>query len=204
LTKRSGKTRQYRSPVRAEAQERTRERILAAVMDHLAEEAGEITLRAIARRAEVSTPTVIRYFPDREALLEAFWDWAHPMGIPQGTPTPEQAPLFPPKLYKLFDQHEKFFRALLTTREGRAERSRRLGERADVSKRVFEPLLAELTPERKKSVLGVLRMLVSGLPIWLELRDFYGIDGEEAGRAVSWALKILVEELQRNPKSPQV
>jgi glycosyltransferase involved in cell wall biosynthesis len=57
--------------------EQTREQILAAVARRL--EAGvqmeELTFAEIAREAGVGERTVHRHFPNREALLGAFWSW---------------------------------------------------------------------------------------------------------------------------------
>src|SRR5262245_28488143 len=65
-----GRVRTYRSPLRDEQARRTRDRILDALVELLADRrADDITTREIAERAGVSQPTVYRHFPDRTALL---------------------------------------------------------------------------------------------------------------------------------------
>jgi AcrR family transcriptional regulator len=66
------KRRKYELKARAEAQERTRERIAAAAAE-LHEEVGvaKTTVADIARRAGVQRLTVYNHFPDLEALLPA-------------------------------------------------------------------------------------------------------------------------------------
>jgi hypothetical protein len=36
---------------------------------------------------------------------------------------------------------------------------------------------------------------------WEMMRDNWNLTGEQAGEAVAWAIRILVEELRRNPNS---
>jgi len=204
MTGRHAKKQRYVSQVRADGMELTRERILAAVMDHLAADAGPITLRAIARRAGVSTPTVIRHFADREALIEAFWDWVQPrLGMPDRPQNAADMPKWPERLFTMMDGNAGFFRALVVTPEGRAMRARRWGQRAQISIDSLEPLVRGLSPAAKKRVVALTRMLVSGMPIWLELRELWGLDGREMGRVCAWVLKLIVAELKRNPTSPE-
>jgi AcrR family transcriptional regulator len=57
---------------RALQREDTKRRILAAVNELLVEgHPATLSFPAVARRAEVSVPTVYRYFPNKEALLDA-------------------------------------------------------------------------------------------------------------------------------------
>src|SRR5579875_1036647 len=68
-------TRPYRSPRRAAQKAATRRRILDALADHLA--AGtfdSLSMDAAAAAAGVSPATLYRYFPNREALLDAIAD----------------------------------------------------------------------------------------------------------------------------------
>ena len=70
-------TRPYDSPLRSEQMEQTRLRILEATADVLAdEEAEEVTVPLVAMRARVSIRTVYRHFPTKEALFDAFGEWA--------------------------------------------------------------------------------------------------------------------------------
>ncbi|MGH1487911.1 MAG: TetR/AcrR family transcriptional regulator [Acidimicrobiales bacterium] len=64
-------TRKYSSPAREAQASATRERILAATVAVIGEGIAALSIPAVARQAEVSVPTVYRYFPDKEALLDA-------------------------------------------------------------------------------------------------------------------------------------
>ena len=62
--------RPYHSPLREEQVRKTRDLILDALTDLLADRrSDEITTREIAAHAGVSQPTVYRHFPDRTTLL---------------------------------------------------------------------------------------------------------------------------------------
>ncbi len=64
--------RRYHMTARAEAAAATRERILAAFIAMFWEQPLiDISLEEVARRAEVSLPTVIRHFGDRQGLFAA-------------------------------------------------------------------------------------------------------------------------------------
>ena len=67
--------RAYSSALRDNQAHATRELILDALTELLSElPADQIATRIIAERAGVSQPTVYRYFPDRQALLEGLSD----------------------------------------------------------------------------------------------------------------------------------
>src|SRR5688500_13075920 len=61
----------YRSRLRRRQKQDTREAILDATIDVLAEGVAELSMPAVARRAGVSVPTVYRHFASKRALLAA-------------------------------------------------------------------------------------------------------------------------------------
>jgi AcrR family transcriptional regulator len=66
------KNRTYELKRRAERQEATRERIVAAAVElHASEGPARTTVKAIAERAGVTRPTVYAHFPDERSLLQA-------------------------------------------------------------------------------------------------------------------------------------
>ncbi len=82
-------TRTYRQTRRADATERTREAILAAVQTGFREDPDrDPSLEAVAARAGVSTRTVIRRFGSKESLMEA----AIAVGIEQAATTRHAEP----------------------------------------------------------------------------------------------------------------
>ena len=57
-----------------------------------------------------------------------------------------------------------------------------------------------LAPEERQRALAAVYLLVSA-PGWHAMKDQWGLDGEEAGKAAAWAVSVLLDELRRNPNS---
>ena len=68
--------RTYSSPLRAEQAEQTRDRIVQAAVDLLAEgDAGDLSMPDVAERAGVSVRTVYRSFATKDELLDGVIEW---------------------------------------------------------------------------------------------------------------------------------
>src|SRR5829696_10022360 len=111
-------TRPYESPLRAEQLEQTRLRILEAMADVLAdEEVAEVTVPLVAMSARVSVRTVYRHFPTKEALFDAFSEWAEEhlrLTLVSYPETLEGVRDMAPALYRMYDEQEPLIRALLS------------------------------------------------------------------------------------------
>ena len=70
--------------------------------------------------------------------------------------------------------------------------------------KTFEKAMQELTqdlePAEQRRAIAVVYLLVSA-PAWQAMHDQWGLDGAEAGRAADWAVRVLTDELRRNPAS---
>lgn len=196
-------TRPYESPLRAEQMEQTRLRILEATADVLADEdVEEITVSLVALRARVSVRTVYRHFPTKEALFDAFGEWAEEhlrlvvLSYPE---TLDEVRELAPALYRMYDERAPLIRALLSKR-GQELRARTRRGRL----RTFEKAMREVTdglgPDERRRALAVVYLLVSA-PAWQAMRDEWDLEGEEAGKAAAWAVHVLTNELRRNPAS---
>src|SRR5919109_1891202 len=199
--------RTYESPLRAEQLEQTRRRILEAVTEVVADEqVEELTVPLVSERARVSLRTVYRHFPTREALIEAWGDWVsetlsiHLHSYPE---TPEQLVEFAPGLYHSYDENEALVRAMLNSKAARAVRLATRPRRQRSFERALAPLMADLTPAERLRALAVIYLLISA-PAWQAMRDQWGLDGAEAGKAANWAIGVLVDELRRNPASIRI
>ena len=195
--------RPYESPLRAEQMEQTRLRILGATADVLAdEEVEEVTVPLVAMRARVSVRTVYRHFPTKEALFDAFGEWAEDhlrlvlLAYPE---TLDEVREMAPALYRMYDERAPLIRALLSKR-GQEVRARTRRGRL----RTFEKAMREVTdglgPAERRRALAVVYLLVSA-PAWQAMRDQWDLEGEEAGKAAAWAVRVLTDELRRNPAS---
>jgi AcrR family transcriptional regulator len=195
--------RSYESPLRAEQMEQTRQRILKALADVLADEAvDEVTVPIVALRGQVSVRTVYRHFPTKEALFDAFGEWAeeHLRLVLHSYPeTLEGVRAMAPALYRMYDERAPLIRALLSKR-GQEIRSRTRRRRLKTFEKAMQEVTQELEHAERRRVLAVVYLLVSA-PAWQAMRDQWELEGEEAGQAAAWAVRVLTDELRRNPAS---
>lgn len=193
--------RAYESPLRAEHVEQTRRRILEAVAEILAdEEAGELTIPLVALRARVSVRTVYRHFPTKEALFDAFGEWAEEnlsLAFHSYPETVEAVVEMAPALYQTYDENEALMRAVLSKR-GQEIRGRTRRRRLTAFEKAMSELAGGLEPAERRRALAVVYLLVSA-PAWQAMREQAGLAGVEAGRAAAWAVRVLTDELRRNP-----
>lgn len=195
--------RPYESPLRAEQQEATRRRILQAMADVLADEAvDDVTVPIVAMRARVSVRTVYRHFPTKEALFDAFAEWAEEnlqLVVHSYPDTLEGVLEMAPALYRMYDEREPLIRALLSKR-GQEIRARTRHRRLQTFEKAMRELTESLEPAERRRALAVVYLLVSA-PAWQAMRDQWELEGEEAGQAAAWAVRVLTDELRRNPAS---
>jgi AcrR family transcriptional regulator len=195
--------RSYESPLRAEQMEQTRRRILEAVAEALADEdTGEVTIPLVAVRARVSVRTVYRHFPTKEALFDAFAEWAEDnlrLVFHSYPETLEGIVEMAPELYQRYDENEALMRAILSPR-GQELRARSRGRRLRAFERAMGELSAGLEPAERRRALAVVYLLVSA-PAWQAMRTQSGLDGVDAGKAAAWAVRVLTDELRRDPTS---
>jgi AcrR family transcriptional regulator len=202
----SSQTRKYELKARAEAQERTRERIAAAAAG-LHEEVGvaKTTVADIARRAGVQRLTVYNHFPDLTALLPACS--THYLSL---HPQPDLAAAF-----SLDDPGERVRRVLGELypwyRETEAMQLRVQGERATVPEledhmaRTVDVALGELaaglaagSDERVRALAAV------ALDFWTWYRlSCEGIDDAAAADLMTEAVAAAASaEAPRAPRAP--
>ncbi|WP_246215800.1 TetR/AcrR family transcriptional regulator [Microvirga makkahensis] len=189
--------RKYESPLRQAQAEETRQRILAAVA-RLFETAPEeaLSFDAIAEEAGVQRRTVFRHFTNKDTLLEAFWAWTNQQVALRTWPETEaDLVAMPPETFAGFDRHEGLIRAALTSRSGREMRLRANPERQAAFRRSLADVTQGLDPLRAKQAVAVIQLLYSA-PAWHTLKDYWNLDGQEAGEAVSWAISTLLDALR--------
>jgi len=197
-------TRAYESPLRAEQVEQTRLRILDAVTNLVADPTtGEVTIPLVAQRARVSLRTVYRHFPTREALFDAWAEWVdenlriHLHSYPDKA---DRLADFAVELYRSYDKSAQLVKAMLNSRAARTVRERTRRTRQRQFQRAMSELTDDLEPEERLRASAVLYLLVSA-PAWQAMREQWSLDGNEAGKAAAWAVRVLVDELRRNPDS---
>jgi AcrR family transcriptional regulator len=192
------KERPYSSPLREAQARQTRETILDALTQLLSEQpADQISTREIAEIAGVSQPTVYRYFPDRQALLEGLADRVDVLAGPESRvpATLDEFVRVTSEWMFMAEAHavEATAEAVLNADPRRFSRSTRK-RTADIQR-----LVAEAFPDRSEHdhvrITALVRSIIS-TQTWLRMREEFGISGTQSGPLVTWALETLVREIR--------
>jgi AcrR family transcriptional regulator len=179
--------------IRQEYKDQTHARIVDAAVA-LIEEAGEIplTMSAVAARAGVTDRTVYRHFETREALVRATWTRMQQRVASQGFPRTAKTMIESPlRLFPRFDAARELVRASLYSPAGLDMRMSSNEERQEAmlaSVHDAFPHADEQWMRRRAAV----SQLINSAYAWEVLRQYWGIEGEEAGRAASEALAVLL------------
>jgi AcrR family transcriptional regulator len=190
--------RQYRSPLRGEQQQQTRERILEAAVARIAEDGlAELTVPLVAERAGVSLRTVYRHFPTKDDLIDSVGEFRDAQFGVTGPPESiEELLRNTPALFEGFAARDDLVRAADVSAAGRQIHDRARRRRALALRKIFEEVTADLSPTEARRLVATVQVLWS-TRAWLTLHDNWGMDGREAGRAAQWAIETLIDEARR-------
>lgn len=193
--------RSYHSPLREEQLRQTRDQILDALTELLADRrADEITTREIAACAGVSQPTVYRHFPDRTALLAGITARINELATESdeggyALDSIDEVGARIEWLFKISDTIPVEMRAEALLNAD----PRRFG---DDTRRHSEEMLGvvaaefpDLDERQHVQLAGLLRCLGSS-QAWLRMREEFGVPGVEAGPLMRWAVEALVRSVQ--------
>ncbi|MDO8616350.1 MAG: helix-turn-helix domain-containing protein [Dehalococcoidia bacterium] len=191
-------SRSYSSPLRERQVQQTREMVLQALMQEMAADGlRDFSMPRLARRAGVSVRTVYRYFPTKDALFSAFAEWLDDQVVAMPPIlTPDDLAAAPEQLFPEFDRTEDVILAQWATEAGRDVRNRGRERRLEIYRAALAGLLAGLSREEGRQAHAIISYLHSSWA-WKTFREEFGMDGHESGRAVSWAIRTLIEDLKR-------
>jgi AcrR family transcriptional regulator len=195
-TPKEPKRRIYRSPLRDERAVQTRERILDGLVQVLARNGiAELSIPLIAREAGVSIPSVYRYFPTKKDLITALDEYAHKKGsftLDEFGPleTPEDLAKIVPLTFKRREGIEATLSAAMNSRLGYTIRHQEFVERAKHFKKALTPAAKGLSPKERQWLTDVVFVLSSYACV-RAFRDYLGLNSEEAGKRVAWAIRQL-------------
>lgn len=181
--------------------EQTREMIFDALLEEVASRGiTEFNIPQLARDAGVSVRTIYRYFPTKDALLEAFGDWLDDqIGLQEWPEDAEALARGAEVLFLAFDEREPIVRSQWVTPQGRAIRARNRVRRLASRRQVLREVTANLDEREAEDAVAIVSYLLSSRA-WMALKDDFNMDGERSGTAVSWAIGALVADLRRRNK----
>ena len=181
---------------RTTKKEEARARILDAFITLLTEGADDLSHDAVADCAEVGRRTVYRYFPDRAALMDGALLRVRELAGPRVTYPASAQDLLDTlePIYTGFDAHADLFTLLRTTPQGRRLRLAQNRQRVASYTRALADAVKDLPPGDRKLATALLQMLHT--TPWLEMRDNWGLDGQQIARATGWAVRTLLNDLK--------
>ncbi len=184
--------------LRDEYAAQTRQRIVAAFVESLADEAADdVSMAAIAKRANVAERTIYRHFKTRAELLTEAGEWieANVFGYVPFT-SPDELPGIFRKLCRSFDRHPHLARAIALTRAGRTMRAGFRRRLIDHHREAMAPLTRHLKPKEVRQA-QALATYLNNVLAWSALREDFGMSGAEIADAIEWALTTLLKDVRR-------
>lgn len=182
--------------LRAEQAERTRARILDAVVGLMTERGdANFTVPEVARASTVPLRTVYRYFPSRQHLVDAVAAVGDRVASTNLPSAPFALSDLQPWLQEAWENllaHETFIRAQHTSPNGAAIRRTRVPFFRDVTRVLLEREAPNLGPQVIDDTVDTILLLVSSSSMF-ELLDVLEVPIERAARLVSQATLALIE-----------
>jgi AcrR family transcriptional regulator len=186
-----------RPSLRERRRQETADLILDAVLDLMADNGLDgLTMEAIAERAGVSLRTLYRYFSDRPSLHTAALA-RHNQSVRFEPPTrPDQISTAYGEVFARFDDVPAVVQAVLAARIAGSWRWDARSQRVREIEEALAPACDRLPSQQAEQATAVIAYLANALA-WLSLRDESGLNGEQAGAAIAWAIDTLVADLER-------
>ncbi len=190
----------YASPLRADQASQTRERILEAFTEQLVDGGlKDFSIARVARRAGVSSRTVYHHFPNRADLIDAVTTWLDDRLAVEPVAEATDGEEFLHRIgatFGSFDEHETMIRAQLITELGLTIRAHGRSRRRPAIEAIVRRAAPRLEPPEVHRATSVIHYLASS-EAWRSMKDESGLSGEEAGQAVTWAIRTLLGELKQ-------
>jgi AcrR family transcriptional regulator len=196
----TGEARKYRSELRSQQAEATRQRILDATGRVMAGGLAFVSIPAVAREAGVSVPTVYRHFPTKHDLLAAIYPHALRRAGLDEVAVPRSMDELRHGLRAHFGRTDSLLdlaRAAMASPASdevrRLSMPRRLAAFRQVADSI-EPKLSKADRDRIARLLVILTAS-SALRLW---RDQLGSSVEEAADDVDWVLRAITSAASGN------
>lgn len=194
-------TRTYKSPLREEQMAQTREKILEKVVEILAAPNAELTVAEAAKRANVSVRTAYRYFPTKEALLDAFHEYSgKQLGFPVALPKSlDELVEYTALLGQTYIKNEAVLRAQQRSAANDEIRRRRKQNQVRMLRKLVDEAAPGADEDVRRNAAAALMMAV-GFEPWTLLRDAWGLEPEQCIAQFQWSVSAIIAQLHRAAK----
>ena len=157
----------------------------------------DLTARSIARQANVSERTVFRYFPSREALVDAVADEVRRrMDVPPPPRTLEELQEAPGLLYRRFEAVRSLVEAALHTELFPRMRDTQARERW-VAVRAIVDALAPRRSERERKIAAANIRYFLAATTWHYYRFSFGFTLDETIASAETAIRQTIDALKK-------
>ena len=197
-------SRAYRSPLRAQQAQRTRELILAAYADLVvAGRSSVVTMAAVAARAGVAERTVYRHFPSGQALLDGLSEQAsavmHERGAELDGRSLDEAIAGAERLYRGFEAAGPPIKAAIIAGLDAGYRSPGQPGRVDHIREALHAEFPHLSEGELTEAVVLLRFQLGGWA-WYLLTEREGLSTERAARLSARAAGAVLESLRADAR----
>jgi hypothetical protein len=134
--------------------------------------------------------------------MAALWERLNPRFTAKGLPTTEEdlTGLLGP-MYAAFDRDADIITIAQSTPQGRAMRLA-VKDKRSAAFRQATKAATEGLPDREATMAAAVIQLLHGGQAWIEMRQQWGLSGEEVAVACDWAIHTLLEDLHRRKGRP--
>lgn len=199
------KARKVRS-IREVQKSQIREAILEALGEKLAHGGlHRISVAEIAKKVGISARTIYRYYPSKDALLEALYKWSADKITGdmrnERSISLEDFMTRRQELFDHFDRYPNLVKAQLLSQVGREIRAIGSKKVQRLLDSALEDVLVKLKPEEANKVKAAMYLLFSG-EAWQHYRDVWGLNGKQAGETSRWVANLIGAELRQPGQKP--
>lgn len=151
-----------------------------------------VSFDTLAERSGINRRTIFRHFPNKEALLSAFWEQVNGELAVRFWPTTEaDLTALPPDLFEALDAIDPIVRAAHASGAAREMRIQANSERQAAFRAALSDILPGLPPERARQFEATVQLLFSATA-WMTMKDCWNLSGREAGEATAQAIDVLL------------
>lgn len=193
--------RAYKSTLREDQAKATRQRIVDALIEQASQTGrSDFSIAEVAARAGVAERTVYRYFPTREALLDAVGGAIEAGARAVEPEGPEDVAASVRALYAWFEENEALVEASHVTGVGSEVRARGRRVRGERARKMIDAWASALTDAERRRAFAVFRTMFGSFT-WRTMRRELGMSAEETIDAVEWVVGLVMADLARRERA---